>query len=168
MPKQDRTGTKYEKLLAFSLEALGFTGGAQAGFNYLHPAKGAAIVIPGTFIQPDLVLRKDERVLAVVYSTHWSETRSSKKKFWRTWEEQAQQRVSLGGGFLSVNCVFEAMPVGSAPCLCRNADDLPKDTTRAAAPLYRLKDGTQATVGHLWNHSTLTFLSRRAMSRQLK
>jgi hypothetical protein len=130
MPKQDRTGTKYEKLLAFSLEILGFARNTDGIKNYLQPPKNSEVVIAGTFIQPDLVVRNGEQIASVVYSTHWSNTRSSKYKFWRTWEEQAQQRVAVGDTFLAVNCVFEVLPTGSKPMICTTAEDLPFDASR--------------------------------------
>lgn len=130
MAKQDRSGTKYEKLLAFSLDKLGYARNTAGKKNYLQPPKNSEIVIDGTYIQPDLVLREDDTVTAVLYATHWSNTRSSKYKFWRTWEEQAQQRVSVGDFFLSVNCVFEALPAGLNPMICSSASDLPVDYNR--------------------------------------
>jgi hypothetical protein len=130
MPRQDRTGSNYEKLLAFSLEVLGFRRSSDPGKNYQQPSKNSEIIIPDTYIQPDLVVRSGEEIQAVLYSTHWSETRSSKKKFWRTWEELAQQRIVLGDEFISVNCLFEALPAGMDPLLCRTVDDLPLDATR--------------------------------------
>jgi hypothetical protein len=139
MPTQDRTGTRYERLLAFSLESLGFARSSIVGRNYLHPGKQADIVIPNTYIQPDLVLRSEEIVTAIIYSTHWSETRSSKKKFWRTWEELTQQRIALDETFLSVNCVFEALPSIYAPMLCKSVADLPADTTRNSSRPLQLE-----------------------------
>jgi hypothetical protein len=130
MSIQDRTGTKYEKLLAYSLEALGFVRNTNAPLNYQQPLKSADIIISGTYIQPDLVLRRGETVEAVLYSTHWSNTRDSKRKFWRTWEEQAQQRVAIDDRFLAVNCVFEALPPGTKPFLSLIADQLPLDQSR--------------------------------------
>ena len=130
MPLQDRSGTKYEKLLACSLDALGYKRNVEEGNNYIQPSKHADIVIPGTYIQPDLVVQKEDSVVAVIYSTHWSNTRDSKRKFWRTWEEQAQQRVALEKEFLSVNCVFEGLPKDSAPQIFMTASELPKDKMR--------------------------------------
>lgn len=133
MPRQDRTGTRYEKLLAFSLEKLGFSRNVSEGKNYIQPSKNSEIAIAGTYIQPDLVVRADLNVSAVLYSTHWSNARDSKRKFWRTWEEQAQQRCEIGDAFLSVNCIFEALPAGSDPIVIRTADELPVDTSRNRA-----------------------------------
>jgi hypothetical protein len=130
MAKQDRTGTRYEKLLAYSLEEIGYERNTGGALNYQQPPKKADVIIAGTYIQPDLVLRKNETETAVLYSTHWSNTRDSKRKFWRTWEEQAQQRVSIGDSFLAVNCVFEALPNGSNPMLCFSAVELPLDPNR--------------------------------------
>jgi hypothetical protein len=130
MAKQDRTGTRYEKLLAYSLEEIGYARNTAGSLNYQQPPKNADVIIAGTYIQPDLVLRKNETETAVLYSTHWSNTRDSKRKFWRTWEEQAQQRVSIGDAFLAVNCVFEALPAGSKPMLCFSAAELPLDPNR--------------------------------------
>jgi hypothetical protein len=130
MAKQDRSGSKYERLLAVSLEALGFERNVETKKNYLQPAKNSEIVISGTYIQPDLVLRSHEIVDAVIYVSHWSNKRSSKYKFWRTWEELAQQRCALDEGFISINCIFEALPAGARPMVCRNASDLPSDSAR--------------------------------------
>lgn len=139
MPRQDRSGTKYEKVLAFSLEALGFERNANTKKNYLQPPKNSEIVITGTYIQPDLVVRSEESIEAVLYSTHWSNTRSSKYKFWRTWEEQAQQRCVLGDNFLSVNCVFEALPAGYDPIIITRGDELPDDPNRVPARPIQLE-----------------------------
>lgn len=138
MPLQDRSGTKYEKLLAASLLFMGYELNGTGSKNYLHPGKRSDIIIPHTFIQPDLVVRSGKKVKAVIYSTHWSETRSSKKKFWRTWEEAAQQKVILGSDFLTVNCIFEALPEGTNPIVCIHSEDLPKDKSRQGTPPIQL------------------------------
>jgi hypothetical protein len=163
---QDRSGTNYERLLAASLQALGFeystgdvlaTGAAdrvhesgQAYMTtpkrYVHPSASGKPIIPGTYIQPDLVMMVDERVTAVVYSTHWSNTRDSKRKFWRTWEEAAQQKVVLGPDILSINGVFEALPQGSDPGLYVTSDDLPTDKSRAQ-PLPMQLNGWDPGIG---------------------
>jgi hypothetical protein len=139
MAKQDRSGSKYEKLLAYSLDVLRYDRNTDSSRNYLQPPKNAEIVINGIYIQPDFVVRFGETVKAVLYATHWSNTRSSKYKFWRTWEEQAQQRVAVGDSFLAVNFVFEALPAGSKPMLCFNAGELPLDPTRSSGRPIQLE-----------------------------
>jgi hypothetical protein len=146
MAKQDRSGTKYEKLLAFSLDKLGYARNTDGTKNYLQPSKNSEIVIEGTYIQPDLVVRSGEFVQAVLYVTHWSNARSSQYKFWRTWEEQAQQRVSVGDKFVAVNCVFEALAEGENPLLCSSADELPLDDSRNRTLPMQL-EGWQASNG---------------------
>jgi hypothetical protein len=55
MPIQDRTGDDYEQILAASLVHLGYEFEGTVGKNYLHPPKRARnIIIPNTYIQPDL------------------------------------------------------------------------------------------------------------------
>ena len=146
MAKQDRSGTKYEKLLAFSLEKLKHARNTDGEKNYLQPSKNSEIVISGTYIQPDLVIRSREVVEAVLYVTHWSNARSSQYKFWRTYEELCQQRVILGDDFLSVNCVFEALPEGYKPFVCPGAGDLPIDSSRTR-PLPLQIEGWQPSNG---------------------
>ncbi len=143
---QDRTGTRYEKLLAYSLDALGYKRNTEAERNYQHPSKKEEIIISGSYVQPDIVVRSGETVSHIIYSTHWSETRSSKKKFWRTWEEQAQQRVVLGNEFVAVNCVFEALPPDSCPTICTSVDDLPVDGTRPGCQPIQI-EGWDAGIG---------------------
>ena len=131
MPLQDRTGSSYEQLLAASLRKLGYSYNGDTGKNYLHPsARAGQIIIPDTYIQPDLVVRYDEEIQAIFYVTHWSNTRSSKYKFWRTWEEQAQQKVVLSENFLAINCIFEALPQSYKPAIYITSDDIPLDGNR--------------------------------------
>ena len=134
MLQQDRTGTKYERLLAASLLQLGYALNGSLRKNYLHPAPAGEPLIPGTYIQPDLVVREREEIRAILYSTHWNNMRDSKRKFWRTWEEACQQKLALGKELLTVNCVFEALPAQSDPGLYANAADLPVDNTRSRRP----------------------------------
>ncbi|BAT57016.1 hypothetical protein NOS3756_60280 (plasmid) [Nostoc sp. NIES-3756] len=130
MPTQDKTGDKYEQFLAATLSSLGYSFNGVTGKNYLHPNKRSTLVFPGTYIQPDLVVRDNSKVKAILYCTHWSETRSSKKKFWRTWEELAQQKLAVSQDFLAINCLFEALPTNSEPSIYITSDELPIDVTR--------------------------------------
>lgn len=130
MPHQDRTGTKYERLLAASLLHLEYKLNGHSGDNYLHPRPRSQVIIPGTYIQPDLVVRRDSNIEATLYATHWSRQRNSNFKFWRTWEECAQQKVALNESLLSINCVFEALPAGMSPGLYVTSDELPADLSR--------------------------------------
>jgi hypothetical protein len=127
---QDKTGNKYEQLIETSLEALGFIARTNKGNNYIHPSKREPIVIPDTYIQADFIIRQSQTVKAVLYVTHWSNTRSSKYKYWRTWEEQAQQKLSVGPRLLSVNCVFEALPEETEPKIFLHSYELPPDPAR--------------------------------------
>lgn len=131
MPVQDRSGSKYELLLGASLRVLGFQFKSDEGKNYLHPGKNEAIVIPDTYIQPDLVVRDAKNIAAILYVTHWSKSRNCAFKFWRTWEEQAQQKVVVLSGFVSINCVFEALPQGDKPNIYLESNQLPIDKSRA-------------------------------------
>lgn len=130
MVKQDKTGTKYEKLIATCLRDLGYEFEASSGRNYLHPRPNSKLVIPETFIQPDLVVRCDERIIAIIYATHWSNKRNCNFKFWRTWEEETQQKIILGDSLLSINCIFEALPVNSQPASYITSNDLTTDKSR--------------------------------------
>ncbi|HEV7373536.1 MAG TPA: hypothetical protein VGN95_02375 [Pyrinomonadaceae bacterium] len=130
MPSQDRTGSKYEQLLAASLNKLGYVLNGTTGKNYLHPSKRSRLIFPGTYIQPDLIVRDGTKIKAVLYATHWSNTRSSKYKFWRTWEEAAQQKLAVSMDILTINCVFEALLENSLPGLYTTSDDLPRDANR--------------------------------------
>ncbi len=139
MATQDRSGSKYELLLASSLNVLQYHHDSDTGENYLHPSPRQDLVIDDTFIQPDFVIRSGIAITAVLYSTHWSNTRSSKYKFWRTWEEQAQQKVAVGQSLISVNCIFEALPEGGTPLLVTQADQLPNDEARDGLRPLQLK-----------------------------
>ncbi|MBE1302428.1 MAG: hypothetical protein GJ680_21260 [Alteromonadaceae bacterium] len=131
MAVQDRTGNKYEQLLAHSIQALGYEKDAESGLNYLHPSKRPKeVVIDGTYIQPDLVVKNSRTVEAVIYVTHWSKSRNCAFKYWRTWEEQAQQRVVLEESFISINSIFEALPEGTEAQIFTKTDQLPIDTKR--------------------------------------
>lgn len=131
MPVQDRTGDDYEQILAASLVHLGYEFEGTVGKNYLHPPKRARnIIIPNTYIQPDLVVREDTTIQAIIYVTHWSNTRDSKRKFWRTWEEAAQQKLAVSHDLLTISCIFEALPTGRDPDFYINSDELPKDLAR--------------------------------------
>ncbi len=139
MANQDRTGNSYEQLLEASVQQLGYERNGTTGRCYLHPSKGQKlVVIPDTYIQPDIVIRSGKRVTSVLYVTHWSETRSSKKKFWRTWEEAAQQKLVVGSQMRTVNCIFEALPAGTRPRICVRATDLPRDRLRNGRPPLQL------------------------------
>ena len=131
MPVQDRTGDDYEQILAASLVHLGYSHEQDVGKNYLHPSKRSKrIIIDNTYIQPDLVVRENEAIRSVIYVTHWSNARSSKYKFWRTWEELAQQKVSIENRFTSINCIFEALPEEESPEIYIYAKELPEDENR--------------------------------------
>jgi hypothetical protein len=69
MSRQDRTGSNYEKLLAFFLEILGYKRSSKSRKNCLHPPKNSEIIILRTYIQPDIVVRSGEKIEAVLYST---------------------------------------------------------------------------------------------------
>ena len=129
MPK-DRTGNRYEQLLEGSLLHLGYTSGSDLGLNYIRPPARGQVIIPETFIQPDIVIRQDTNIRAVLYVTHWSDRRTSAKKFWRTWEELAQQKLAVGADFIAINCVFEALSPASDPYAYTTSDELPTDPTR--------------------------------------
>lgn len=133
MPLQDRTGDNYEKILASSLDSLGYKFEETVGSNYLQPPKRTrAVIIPGTYIQPDLVVRENSCIRAVIYSTHWSNTRDSKRKFWRTWEESVQQKLAVDYSLIEINCIFESLPNDSDPSIHINSDSLQKDSKREA------------------------------------
>jgi hypothetical protein len=128
---QDISGTSYEQLIAHSLRAIGFSFDTDRGANYLHPSPRRAPVIAGTTVQPDFVLRSGATVTGIVYCTHWSNKRNSKFKYWRTWEEECQQKIALGSNIIAINCVFEALPPGVGPLLVSSADELPVDAARS-------------------------------------
>ena len=131
MAKQDKTGTKYEKLLVASLRYLGYVNDTDSGLNYLNIGKKSRdIVIPNTYIQPEIIVRNGTEIKAILYVTHWSKQRNCAFKFWRTWEELAQQKIVIANDFLGINCLFEALPTDLEPSLYLNSDDLPIDIVR--------------------------------------
>ncbi|MBD1863990.1 MULTISPECIES: hypothetical protein [Trichocoleus] len=129
MPR-DRTGNRYEQLLEASLLHLDYTRDSDIGLNYIRPSVRGQVIIPGTFIQPDIVIRQDTSIRAILYVTHWSNRRNSNFKFWRTWEELAQQKLAIGTDFVAINCVFEALPPNSSPFDYITSDELPPDPSR--------------------------------------
>jgi hypothetical protein len=129
MPR-DRTGNRYEQLLEASLLHLGYARDSDLGRNYIRPSTRGQVIIPKTFIQPDIVIRQDTNIRAILYVTHWSNRRNSNFKFWRTWEELAQQKLAVGTAFLAINCLFEALPSNQNPCAYITSDELPPDATR--------------------------------------
>lgn len=131
MAKQDKTGTKYEQILVSSLRYLGYVNDTDSGLNYLNPGKrNRNIVVPNTYIQPDIVVRDGTEIKAILYVTHWSKQRNCAFKFWRTWEELAQQKIVVANDFLGINCLFEALSEELEPSLYINSDDLPIDIIR--------------------------------------
>lgn len=131
MSKQDRSGVKYENFIKKLLHYLGYKSESNVGKNYLNPNKRSkSIAIPGTYTQPDFVIRQDTNITAILYVTHWSKKRNSSFKFWRTWEESAQQKIIIGNGLLTVNCLFEALPERASPDIFITSDELPKDNYR--------------------------------------
>lgn len=127
---RDRTGNRYEQLLEASLLHLGYARDRDTGLNYIRPSIRGQVIIPGTFIQPDIVIRQDTSIRAVLYVTHWSNRRNSNFKFWRTWEELAQQKLVVGTDFVAINCVFEALASSSGPFAYITSDELPPDPAR--------------------------------------
>jgi len=125
--KKDKTGISYEALIEASVRHLGYKKDTQSGKNYIRPSIKEKFVIEGTYIQPDLVLRDNEKIIAILYITHWTRRRNSSLKFWRTWEESAQQKIVLENELLTINCIFECLPTEMEPRVCRIANDLPDD-----------------------------------------
>ncbi|MBD2463942.1 hypothetical protein H6G89_23345 [Oscillatoria sp. FACHB-1407] len=127
---RDKTGNRYEQLLEASLLHLGYARDRDTGLNYIRPSIRGQVIIPGTFIQPDIVILQGTSIRAILYVTHWSDRRTSAKKFWRTWEELAQQKLAVGTDFVAINCVFEALPPNHNPIAYITSDELPPDPTR--------------------------------------
>jgi len=109
---------------------LGYARDRDTGLNYIRPSIRGQVIIPGTFIQPDIVIRQDTSIRAILYVTHWSNRRNSNFKFWRTWEELSQQKLAVGTNFVAINCVFEALPPNYSPMAYITSDELPPDPTR--------------------------------------
>jgi hypothetical protein len=128
---QNKAGNKYEALLANALETLGYVRNGNTGKNYIQPSKRQEVVIPGTYIQPDLIVRQDDKILAILYVTHWSKSRNCSFKFWRTWEETCQQKTTISTKFISINCIFEALPESEKPALYISSSELPTEVINA-------------------------------------
>ena len=165
MAIQDRTGESYENIIISSLEALGHKKiQAQTvsewkeqtintnNKNQLHilaPSKRQKkVAVEGTFIQPDIILLDphNKNIFSIIYITHWSNKRVSKLKFWRTFDEYAQQLISINNLFLSINIVFESLQIGENPKFCKTCEDLPLDKDRKDKPIQL--DGWDAGIGY--------------------
>jgi hypothetical protein len=128
MPKKDRTGISYEAMIESSLLFLGYSRDCSEQKNYIRPSSRQSPVIPGTYIQPDFVVRDGINLKSILYVTHWSSRRNSGLKFWRTWEEAAQQKITVEDDILTVNCIFEAFDSQFQPNVYRESNDLPRDS----------------------------------------
>ncbi|WP_055076588.1 hypothetical protein [Pseudanabaena sp. 'Roaring Creek'] len=146
MARKDRSGVKYEVLIESSLIHLGYKSNSEDGKNYIRPTSRGLSVIPETYIQPDLIVRNNCEIQAIIYVTHWSRRRNSSLKFWRTWEEASQQKIILGNQFLTINCIFEALDSISEPNIYNDSDDLPQDRDREVVFPVKLH-GWDAGIG---------------------
>lgn len=131
---KDRTGSMYERAIISGLESVGI-GAYDGDSGWRNPSPREKIIIDGLNIQPDVVVYKNGQVTHIYYVTHWSNSRSSQYKFWRTFEELCEQKVSIGNSVISVNCIFEALPASNSVVFCEGAKDLPRDPHREGYPI---------------------------------
>jgi len=78
----------------------------------------------GPWYDPDFFLLDDEKPVACIHVTHWSNPRSSQYKFWRTIEDHFEYKVNFGMDFLSLNLVFVALEAGEQPRRVVDSDKL--------------------------------------------
>jgi hypothetical protein len=143
----DVTGRVYEAFTEFILRRIGYRDEwtAGSGRQYLyekHPeatCHTSSAICPyaeqcdsfskqhqipfGPWYDPDFFILDNETPIASIQVTHWSDQRSSKKKFWRMVEDHFQYKTFFGRNFLSINLVFVALDEESTPLLLTGTID---------------------------------------------
>jgi hypothetical protein len=155
MAKKDRTGLSYEQVITTALELCGYAKFGtlsdalkQPDKFYINPSPRAPVQIPDTYVQADVIVGDENRITHIFYVTHWSNSRSSQYKFWRTFEEMCQQKVAHNN-IVSVNCIFESLPLTMTPVVVSDSSELPKDKSRTKKSLPIQLTGWAAANGWL-------------------